>query len=209
MKALIVDDEEGISKQLQRELRKGGYGADYTTSSVGVVEKLRDYELLLLDLRMPKIDGLTLLKKIREAQLDLELIIISGYGDENKAIEAIRLGAIDYLCKPISLAELQTAIFRVQQKQAAEEKRALEYHILIVDDEKDLCTYIKRELDKEGYKVAVAYDGPDGLDYFKRDHVDVVITDIKMPGMSGLEMLRKCNEITNDFYQLSLQVTAP
>jgi DNA-binding response OmpR family regulator len=134
MKALIVDDEEGICKHLQRELRKGGYGADYTTSSVGVQEKLRDYELLLLDLRMPRIDGLTLLKKIREAQLDLEIIIISGYGDENNAIEAIRLGAIDYLCKPISLAELQTAIFRVQQKQAAEEKKALEYHILVVDD---------------------------------------------------------------------------
>ena len=209
MKALIVDDEEEICKHLQRELWKEGYGADYTTSSVGVLEKLRDaknkgrdYKLLLLDLRMPKIDGLTLLTKIREAQLDLEIIIISGYGNENNAIEAIRLGAIDYLCKPISLEELQTAIFRVKQKQAAEEKRAFEYHILIVDDEKDICTSIKRELDKEGYNVAVAYDGVMGLEYFKRDHVDVIISDIKMPEMSGLEMLAKCNEITNDFVSI-------
>jgi DNA-binding NtrC family response regulator len=211
MNVLIVDDEEEICKYLKRELEKEGYEVEYTTSSVGVLEKLKKakekskaYELLLLDLRMPQIEGLTLLKQIREAHLDLDVIIITGYGNETNAIESIRLGAIDYLRKPFSLEELHTAIFRVQQKRAAEEKRALECHILVVDDEKDLCTHIKRELDKEGYKVAVAYDGVEGLDYFENNRVDVVLADIKMPGMSGLEMLEKCNEITNDFVSISI-----
>jgi len=211
MKVLIVDDEEEICKHLMRELQKEGYEADYTSSSGGVLEKLRDsekkgrdyaFELLLLDLRMPGIDGLTLLKKIRESQLDLDVIIITGYGDENNAIESIRLGAIDYLRKPIALEELRTAIFRVQQKRVEEEKRALEWSILVVDDEKDLCEHIKRELEKEGYKVAAAYDGVGGLDYFENNHVDIVLADIKMPGMSGLEMLQNCNEITNDFVSI-------
>ena len=209
MRVLIVDDEPGICQHLQRELQKEGCEVDYTTSAIGVLERLknaeqegRDYTLLLLDLRMPKLDGFSLLKEIREARIDLEVVIITGYGDEDKAIESIRLGAVDYLPKPISLEALHTAVFRVQQKRAAEEKRALEYSVLVVDDEKELCERIKRELDKEGYRTAVAYDGVEGLDYFSRNRVDVAIVDIKMPRMSGLEMLEKCREITDDFVSI-------
>lgn len=209
MKVLIVDDEEGICKRLQRELKKGGLKVEYTTSPEGVIEMLynakredKPYELLFLDLRMPKMDGFELLKEIRKAQFDLDVIIITGYGDEDKAIEAIRLGAIDYLRKPISLEELHVTLFRVQQKKAMEAKKTLRHSILVVDDKKDLCDRIKRELDKEGYQTAVAYDGDEGLDYFKENRVDVVIADIKMPKMSGLEMLKKCREITGDFVSL-------
>ena len=209
MKVLIVDDEEEICTRLQRELQKEGYEADYTTSPVGVMQKLRDakkkgrenaYELLTLNIQMPQLSGFELLKQIREAHLDLDVIVITGYGDEAKAIEAIRLGAIDYLRKPISLDELHTAVFRVRQKRAAAEKKAVKHRVLVVDDEPDLCERIKRELDKEGcYEVAVAYDGVEGLEYFKNNRVDVAIADIKMPRMNGLEMLDKCREITNDF----------
>ena len=209
MRVLIVDDEPGICRRLQQELQKEGCEVDYTTSAIGVLERLknaeqegRDYTLLLLDLRMPKVDGFSLLKEIREARLGLDVVIITGYGDEDKAIESIRLGAVDYLPKPISLEALHTAVFRVQQKRAAEEKRDLEYSILVVDDEKELCERIKRELDKEGYRTAAAYDGVEGLDHFSRNRVDVAIVDIKMPRMSGLEMLKKCREITDDFVSI-------
>ncbi len=205
-----MDDEEEICRWLQRELRKEGYEADYTTSPVGVLEKLkgakdkgRGYELLLLDLRLPWLNGFELLKWVREARLDLDVIIITGYGDEEKAIEAIRLGAIDYLRKPISLEELHAAVFRVRQKRAVEEKETLKYRILVVDDEPDICEWIRRELEKEGcYEVAVAYDGAEGFEYFRNNHVDVVIADIKMPVMDGLEMLGKCREHTDDFVSI-------
>ena len=106
MKVMVVDDEEAICKRLQAELQKEGYDVEYTTQPAGVVEKLTEakkkgrdyaYELLLLDLRMPEIDGFTLLNEIRAVDLDLDVIIITAYGDEDKAIEAIRLGAIEYL----------------------------------------------------------------------------------------------------------------
>ncbi|MBU0482857.1 MAG: response regulator, partial [Proteobacteria bacterium] len=209
MRVLIVDDELEICQRLQRELQKEGYEVEYTTSPVGVLEKLKNaekearaYALLLLDLRMPRVDGLSLLKEIREARLDLDVVIITGYGDEDKAIESIRLGAVDYLPKPISLDALHTVVFRVQQKRAVKEKRALEYSVLVVDDEKGLCARIKRELDKEGYRTAVAYDGAEGLDYFSHNRVDAAIVDIKMPHMSGLEMLEKCRQISDDFVSI-------
>ena len=206
MKVLIVDDEIEICKRLESELKKEGCKVEYTTSAVGVVEKIysaksegKPYELLFLDLRMPKVDGLEILKEIREAGLDLDVIIITAYGDEDKAIEAIHLGAVDYLRKPISLEELRNAVFRVRTKRASEEDKALKHRILVVDDEKDLCERIKQKLDKEGYDVAVAYDGVEGLEYFESNYVDVVIADIRMPRMNGLEMLEKCREINPDF----------
>ncbi|MDP3029379.1 MAG: response regulator, partial [Deltaproteobacteria bacterium] len=209
MKVLIVDDEENICKRLQRELKKEGFEVEYTTSPAGVIEKLHNakikekpYELLLLDLRMPEVHGFKLLREIREARLDMDVVIITGYGDEDKAMEAIRLGAVDYLRKPISLEDLHTAIFRIQQKRAVEARQALRHSILVVDDEKDMCTRIKRELDREGYETAVAYDGVEGLDYFKDYRVDVVIADIRMPKMDGLEMLKACREITHDFVSI-------
>jgi len=209
MRVLIVDDEIEICQRLQRELQKEGCKVEYTTSAIGVLERLKNaekegkgYALLLLDLRMPKVDGLSLLKEIREARLDLDVVIITGYGDEDKAIESIRLGAVDYLPKPISPEALHTAVFRVRQKRAAEKKRALEYSVLVVDDEKELCARIKRELDKEGYRTAVAYDGQEGLDYFSHNRVDVAIVDIRMPRMDGLEMLEKCREISDDFVSI-------
>ncbi|MBU4408685.1 MAG: PAS domain S-box protein, partial [Proteobacteria bacterium] len=61
---------------------------------------------------------------------------------------------------------------------------------------------IKRELDKEGYRTAVAYHGVEGLDHFSHNRVDVAIVDIKMPRMSGLEMLEKCREISDDFVSI-------
>jgi len=209
MRVLIVDDEIDICKYLKRELQKVGCEVEYTTLTVNVIERLcsaekegKAYELLFLDLRMPKTDGFKLLKQIREANLDLDVIIITGYGDEDKAIKAIRLGAVDYLRKPISLEKLRSAIFRIKQKRAAKENKKLEHNILIVDDEKDLCKHIKRELEREGYKTAVAYDGNEGLNYFKNSRVDMVITDIRMPKMSGLEMLERCRAITDDFVSI-------
>lgn len=89
-----------------------------------------------------------------------------------------------------------------EQKQITEEKEVLKHNILLVDNEKDLCERIKAELVKEGYEVAIAYDGLEGLDYFKNHHVDIVLAEIKMPQMDGLHMLAKCHAINPDFVSI-------
>jgi DNA-binding NtrC family response regulator len=129
MKVLIVDDEIEICKRLKSTLEKQNCRVEYTNSPVDIMEKLYNaktegeaYDLILLDLRMPKVSGFEVLKQIRDSKLDLDVIVITAYGDQDKAIEAIQLGAIDYLRKPISLEELHTAIFRVRQKKMNKEK---------------------------------------------------------------------------------------
>ena len=204
MRILVVDDKIEISRRLQRELQKEGHEVYYEISPLLVLEKLKKarrkskpFDLLLLNIQMPEIDGLTLFSRIKEERLGVEAIILTGYHNEQMVIEAIRLGVKDYLNKPISLERLDASILRVHENRVEEANS--NYQILVVDDEKELCERIRWELKKEGYQVAMAYDGEDCLDYFKKNTVDVLITDIKMPGINGLEMLEKCREIHNDF----------
>jgi two-component system response regulator HydG len=209
MKVLVVDDEIEICQRLQRELRKEGHKVDYRTSPLNVLKELKQarkdgepYNLLLLNIRMPGMDGLTLFSRIREERLGVEVIIVSGYREEQTVIEAIRLSARNYLNKPVSLEELDAALSHVYNKSVEEAYANRRYRILVVDDEQDLCRRIKRELDKEGYQTAVAYTAGECIDYFKKNKVDVLIADIKMPGISGLEMLERCREITDDFVSI-------
>ena len=207
MKILIVDDEIEICNRLQRELQKEGHEVEYRTSPLFVLDDLKrarrdgaPYNLLLLNVHMPEMDGITLLSRVRKERLGVEVIIMTGYRDEEIVIKALRLAAKNYLNKPISLEELDAVVSVVIKKTDSANSRR--YHILVVDDEKDLCDRIKRELEREGYHVAVAYDGDEGLNYFKDNKVDIVIADIRMPRMSGLEMLENCRKITDDFVSI-------
>jgi len=206
MRILIVDDEVAICQRLQRELQKEGHQVDYQTFPLGVLEELKKarragtpFNLLLLNVKMPAMDGLTLFSRIREERLGVEAIIMTGYRDEQTVSEAIHLSVKDYLNKPVSLEELDAAMFRVREEAIERSNAYRKYHILVVDDEPDLCRRIRRELAKEGYRTAVAFGPEECLDYFRKNRVDVLIADIKMPGMSGLEMLERCQEINADF----------
>jgi len=206
MKILIVDDEVAICQRLQRELQKEGHQVDYQTSPLGVLEELKKarragnpFNLLLLNVQMPAMDGLTLFARIREERLGVEAIIMTGSRDERTVIEAIRLSARDYLNKPVSLEELDTAMVRVREEAIERSNHYRKYHILVVDDEPDLCQRVRQELAKEGYRTDVAFSPEECLDYFRKNRVDVLIADVKMPGMTGLEMLERCKEINADF----------
>lgn len=207
MKILIVDDEIEICKRLQRELRKEGHEVEYRTSPLDVLEELKrargdgaPYNLLIVNVHMPEMDGITLLSRVRKECLGVEVIVTTGYREEQVVIEAIRLSVRNYLNKPVSLEELDVAISNVHKKTVEANNR--KYRILVVDDEKDLCNRIRRELDKEGYQVAVAYTGEECIDYFKKNKVDLLIADIRMPGMSGLEMLERCRDINSNFVSI-------
>ena len=205
MKIMIIDNEIEICNRLQRELRKEGHEVEYTTSPLNVIEELKGargdgepYRLLLLNIEMPGMDGLTLLRHIREEYLSVEVIIMTGYREEQTVIKAMRLLAGNYIAKPISLEKLNTIISDLKKAVDMNDINK-EYRILVVDDEKDLCRRIKCELEKEGYQTAVTYTADGCIDYFKRNRVDVLIADVRMPGMNGLDMVARCREITEDF----------
>jgi len=114
-RVLIVDDEESLRDIVSRSLARLGYECVSASNGAEALEKLhaKTYDLLMTDLKMPVMDGLTLIEKLRRAYPDLPVIIMTAYADVDSARRALRLGASDYLVKPFeSLHELRSAVVR-------------------------------------------------------------------------------------------------
>lgn len=112
-KVLIVDDEESIRDGCRQVLSQIGYAIDDTADAAQALEMtLRDaYDLILLDVKLPRISGLEILKQIKtDSAISPKVIIITGYGTIEMAVEAMREGASDFLAKPFSPAELRKAV---------------------------------------------------------------------------------------------------
>ena len=111
-KILITDDEHNVLEATMRRLRNRGYDVDGVESGKEALERITDetYDLLLLDIKMPDISGLELLRRAREINPDIMAIMVTGYGSVENAIEAMELGALDFVRKPVSIEELTVAI---------------------------------------------------------------------------------------------------
>ncbi len=119
---LIVDDDDLVCHSLRELLGIEGYDVDSTMDGIEALTKLNEtkYSLIISDIRMPGMDGIELLKEIRGKNLDSLLIFITGHGHIDGAVEAIKLGAYDYVTKPIDDIRLKLTIRR-----ALEQKRLL------------------------------------------------------------------------------------
>ena len=107
-KILIIDDDMGLNHFLSRFFRRKGYEVSTCLSGEEAIAKIGDdiYDLILLDYKMPGINGLETLKKIKETQVKTPIIIMTAYGSTDTAIEAMKRGAYDYLNKPFERKEL-------------------------------------------------------------------------------------------------------
>jgi DNA-binding NtrC family response regulator len=117
-RVLIADDEKHIAEGLQMLLQEEGYDVETATDGSKAWDKLQkaDFGLVLADLKMPKMDGLELFAKMRESGVDSEVIIITGKGTVDSAVEAMRNGAYDYLTKPLELDRLKALIPKALEK---------------------------------------------------------------------------------------------
>lgn len=112
LRILLVDDEEIVHQTITPYLRDLGNAVDEAYEGAGGLARLEkdDYDLVLLDVQMPGMDGLALLGKLQELRPDLSVVIISGHGSMEMAVQALRLGAADFLTKPIKLLELDAVL---------------------------------------------------------------------------------------------------
>jgi len=125
---LIVDDEAGVRASLGGVLRDEGYAVDGVESGEAALEAVgrRAYDVMLLDIWLPGIDGLVTLERLRERRLDTEVIMISGHGNIESAVRATKLGAFDFIEKPLSLEKTVLAVRNaLRQRRLEVENRAL------------------------------------------------------------------------------------
>jgi DNA-binding NtrC family response regulator len=111
---LIVEDDPDVRAMLTRMLGCGGYVVDSAADGSEALDKFRDnrFNLVITDVRLPQMNGLQLLGEIKQAEPQVPVIVITGYGSVQNAVEAMQGGASDYLLKPFSNEALQAAISR-------------------------------------------------------------------------------------------------
>jgi len=111
---LIVDDEKNIRLTVVHSLEPLGFEIDTAVNGEEALTKIQneDYGLLLMDLRLPGMNGMEVLQRIRELRLDVKVIIITAYGTIELAVKAMKLGAVDFIQKPFAPQEIREAVLQ-------------------------------------------------------------------------------------------------
>ena len=115
---LVVDDDRSICYTLERALSEKGHSVDYTLSGSEALKSLKEskYDVLFLDLLMPDMDGVEVLKNVKKHFPQVEVITISGMGSMRTALGTLSMDAFDFLSKPIHLSSLFNVLERLKQK---------------------------------------------------------------------------------------------
>ncbi|CCK80555.1 ATP-binding response regulator [Desulfobacula toluolica] len=208
-KILIVDDEEIIVRLLSISLRSDGYEtftAYNGEQGLEVFESQRP-DIVVTDIKMPGMDGLELLKKIKDIDPEKEVIIVTGHGDIDSTIKALQLGASDFINKPVRDEALAIALERAKTKIAIREKLAeytenLEIKIAEATEEIRRKSNFQRLLIKSSNDAIVAFDhdwlvvvyNPQAAKMFGRPAKDVrnkmTIDDLYMPKIAKIFKLQ-------------------
>jgi CheY-like chemotaxis protein len=126
---LIVDDEKNIRLTLSQSLETLELETDTAVNGEEALAKLKekDYRLILLDLKMPGMDGIEVLRQLREIRPDIRVIIITAYGTIESAVDAMKLGAVDFIQKPFSPKEIRELVSQVMDREKLDEQKAVGY----------------------------------------------------------------------------------
>jgi DNA-binding NtrC family response regulator len=221
LRVLVVDDDIYVRELNAGVLLRSGYKVDTAEDGADAWKALNDhrYDLLITDNKMPRLTGLELIQKLRSENMMLPVILASGVLplEELKQHPELRLDAV--LAKPFTLPELLDAVKKVlPQADSAIESSELfrrcalkddkipqakasaiapvqnqtnSYRILVVDDDNDVRQLSLDVLANSGYEVEGVNDGAAGWEALQADNYDLVVTDNKMPRMTGLEMIEK------------------
>jgi len=121
---LVVDDEADFRELMVKRLSRKGYGVSGAATGEEALALVQDriFDVALVDLKMPGMDGLALLGHLRAVSPETEVIILTGHGTTETAVEAMKMGAYDYLTKPVDLQELQVLIEKAAEKAALRRK---------------------------------------------------------------------------------------
>jgi CheY-like chemotaxis protein len=201
MTILVVDDDQMNCDLLQNVFTRHGYQVLSTTSGRDGLALFRAQapRVTILDLRMPEMDGLTVLKEIRAVDPHAPVIILGGGATEVQENQARALRVTDFIRKGLSLDILVEAVNRVSQLPAppaatpipnSQALQQMDELILVVDDDPLVRSLLVQFLSLRGYRAEGVQDGYDALRRVDETPPDVVLLDMVMPGMAGIEVLQ-------------------
>ena len=122
---LLVDDEVVFANNMSKLLTRRGYQVKAVNSGDEALRALMDnpFDVMVLDLKMPGMDGIATMQEMRKLGLFTEILILTGHGSIDTALEAIQLGAYDYVTKPVEIAELLSKIEAAFERKTIKDKK--------------------------------------------------------------------------------------
>jgi DNA-binding NtrC family response regulator len=187
---LIVDDEADTCENLSDILTDLGYQVDTANDGFAALElvKKNAYDVALLDLRMPGMDGSELYRKIREISAETVAIVVTAYATGETAKSVLASGAWKIVPKPVNIGNLLNFVSQALDSPL----------VLIVDDDRDLCDNLWDLLHERGYRVCVAHDLPEAEKKLAEHRFHVVLIDMKLPTGTGHDLVCALRKIDKE-----------
>lgn len=183
---LIVDDEPDNCMSLCDILQDFGYEVETATDGETAVELIRSrpFDVALLDLRMPGMDGLELYRKIRELRPETVAIVLTAYASSDMAQEIETAGAWRILNKPVDVPGVFPLIDEVASQPL----------LMVVDDDHDLCSSLWDVFREHGYRVSLAHSESEARQRLVDGNFRLILLDLKLPDGHGGSILRLVRE---------------
>ncbi len=190
---LIVDDNKEFLDSTKDVLEMEGF--DVTTATSGeeslMLTETQSFEVVIMDIKMPGMNGVECFVEMKKQNPDVKVIIATAYSVEDLIQQATDEGAYAVLNKPLDMDMVTKKINELHKKSGGR-------MILIAEDDKALCENLSEILEVEGYGVVTAHDGEEALKIASGQPFDIILLDMNLPVLNGLQVYRRIKAILPD-----------
>jgi two-component system, NtrC family, response regulator HydG len=189
-RVMLVDDNQAFLDSTKDVLEYKGYEVVTADSGEEAIKLLKeqDFDVVIMDIKMPGINGVESFIEMKKIRPGVAVIMITAYSIDSLIQKALDEGAYSVLKKPLNMNALFTTIDNL----GTGGKGGL---ILIADDDRDLCDNLEKILSSKGYKVISAYNGEAAVEIAQLYPVDILLIDMKLPILNGLEVFHQISKI--------------
>jgi CheY-like chemotaxis protein len=184
---MIVDDDADLAESLAEMLVLQGHNVEVASNGQEAVERHRNdrFDITFMDVRMPVMNGVDSFFAIRAMRPEAKVVLMTGYA-ESIVAKALAAGALGLLTKPFKIEDLLAKL--------ADATRPI---VLVADDDPDFAASLSELLGMHGYSPAVAATGAEAVDRIKRGPIGVLILDLRLPIMNGIEVYEELRKHGN------------
>jgi two-component system, NtrC family, response regulator HydG len=187
---LVVDDNQDLLNTFAMILKRRGFSVQTAGDGLSAINKFKeqDFDVTLMDIVMPEMNGVDASRKMKEINPEAPIILMTAYSDEELLQTARDEGVRQIIHKPIRIDQLLEIITAAADDQP----------ILVVDDDADICSTLTKILETQGYDVLTAGSGEEAITMSKNKDCQMAFIDVKLPNIDGLETLLRLKEINPD-----------